>query len=336
MYIYWPVISKEMDQYIRYHKKPYANYLDVKAFNKKYGTDIPEVEHYDEYFHATFTQAKQMQGPDDFLQVKFATHDEFKDMSFFGGLKAQASKLFNQGKGAVQSKRAKMKKAEILKLLGLDKNGDINDGERVDQLSKADKAKYDKLKKEYAALVKSASDAGSAAEAAKAKEKEEYDKSYIAKKGREASAAIKKKLAKKKELEENDLDALLSDDEDILEAEYDETEAPVTNIVTEKKQITDLVKASSSDTKAFEQDMKYLIQFKNAKFPLRDQLMKGRPKYMKALKSYVKGDNKAEVKMSWKEGKNKMVKVASLNPDIKSLRAILRQTPGTLRIVECL
>ena len=260
-----------MDQYIRYHKKPYANYLDVKAFNKKYGTDIPEVEHYDEYFHATFTQAKQMQGPDDFLQVKFATHDEFEEMGLGSFLRKKFPKAAKQ----------------------------------ADEL--AEKAK------------KAAGDA----------------KKAIDNKLDEAAAArIKKQEIKP--VQEDNLDALLSDDENILEAEYDETEAPVTNIVTEKKKITDLVKASSLDTKAFEQDMKYLIQFKNAKFPLRDQLMKGRPKYMKALKAYVKGDKKAEVKMSWKEGKNKMVRVASLNPDIKSLKAILRQTPGTMRIVECL
>ena len=63
--------------------------------------------------------------------------------------------------------------------------------------------------------------------------------------------------------------------------------------------------------------------------------MKGRPKYLKALKAYLKGDNDVEVKMSWKKGKSKMVKVSDINPKRNSLKALLRSTPGSLRVVEC-
>ena len=66
-----------MDQYIRYHKKPYAKYLDVQSFNDKYGTNIKEVEDYDLYFMYTFYVAREKHGPDDFLQVNFMNHDQF-------------------------------------------------------------------------------------------------------------------------------------------------------------------------------------------------------------------------------------------------------------------
>ena len=62
--------------------------------------------------------------------------------------------------------------------------------------------------------------------------------------------------------------------------------------------------------------------------------MKGRPKYLKALRAYLKGDNTAEVKMSWRKN-NKMVKVADLNPKRASLKALLRSSAGNIRVVEC-
>ena len=97
--------------------------------------------------------------------------------------------------------------------------------------------------------------------------------------------------------EVNDLDGLLSDDDNVVEEEYDEeveetpeteevaaTPAPEKNIVTEKKKIADLVLKTSKDSEEYSQDMKHLIQFKTSKLPLEEQLMKGRPKYLKALK----------------------------------------------------
>lgn len=153
---------------------------------------------------------------------------------------------------------------------------------------------------------------------------------------------IDKMKKKPKASKIDDLDDLLSEEEE-LEDEYEEESvpvatpaAPVTNIVTEKKKITDIVMSTSSDSDTFSQDMKHLIQFKNSSLQLEDQLMKGRPKYLKALKAYVKGDKTVEVKMSWMKGKKKMVKVADLNPKIDSLKALLRSQPGELRVVQCL
>lgn len=275
-----------MDQYIRYHKQPYAKYLDVKAFNEKFGTSIPDVEDYDEYFHFVFTEARRMQGPSEFLLVKFANHDEFKMVSW-SDIKKKANKAMKKIAGINAFKKG-MKKLQP-------KGGDKK----------------------------------AAPKAPKAPEKP------------------KGSLAKP---EVNDLDELLSGEEDnIVEEEYDEvpetetsvaspeplkTKEPVKNIVTEKKKIADMVLKASKDSEEYHQDMKHLIQFKSTKLPLEKQLMKGRPKYLKALRAYLKGDKDAEVKMSWRKTK-KMVKVAELNPKRDSLKALLRSSAGNIRVVEC-
>ena len=240
-----------MDQYIRYHKKPYAKYETIKEFNDKFGTKIPQQEEYEKYFKWTFKKARLQEGPDEFLQAKLYTQEEFEEMGWKDKLAAAAKKA---------------------------------------------KGVYEKGKKKAQSAAKKARD-----------------------------------LIKSKK--EENLDALLSDNEDVVEEEYEE-KMPITNIVTEKKRITDIVLESSADSETYTQDMKHLIQFRNTSIPLKEQLMKGRPKYLKAIKAYVNGDNTAEVKMSWRD-KNKSVKIADLNPKIDSLKALLRTSPGGLRIVEC-
>ena len=85
-----------MDQYIRYHRKPYAKYLDVQSFNAKYGTNIKEVEDFDLYFHYTFTTNRNKQGPDDFLMANFMNHDQF--IEFMATKKGKGEKKENKGK----------------------------------------------------------------------------------------------------------------------------------------------------------------------------------------------------------------------------------------------
>lgn len=281
-----------MDQYIRYHKKPYAKYLDVQSFNAKYGTNIKEVEDFDLYFHYTFATNRKKQGPADFLMANFMNHDQFIEFMATG------------------DKEKEKKKKKALSMWGKLKKG----------LKKAKDAVKDAANEAQRQLKK--------------------------------LPTVNNPLGEQPETPEvkpevNDLDGLLSDnEEDLVEEEYDEEveEVPETkevaepvekNIVTEKKKIADLVLKTSKDSEEYSQDMKHLIQFKSAKIPLEEQLMKGRPKYLKALKAYLKGDKSAEVKMSWRKGKGKMVKVADLNPKRDSLKALLRSSPGSLRVVEC-
>ena len=278
-----------MDQYIRYHKQPYVKYLDVKAFNEKFGTSIPDVEDYDAYFHFVFTNARKMQGPSEFLLVKFANHDEFEEMGLWSDFKKGAAKAAEKAAEKVIGKK-NLKKAKDYVKKKLEKKT-----EKKDKPAAPDKPK-------------------------------------------------KAKSAPPVQTEVNDLDEMLSEEDNIVEEEYDEVpetetrvaspEPKVKNIVTEKKKIADMVLKASKDSDEYHQDMKHLIQFKSAKLPLEEQLMKGRPKYLKALRAYLKGDNTVEVKMSWKKNK-KMVKVADLNPKRASLKALLRSSAGNIRVVEC-
>ena len=99
--------------------------------------------------------------------------------------------------------------------------------------------------------------------------------------------------------------------------------------------IHEIVKTSSSSKVNFQQDMEHLIQFNNPSLSTRDQLMKGRPIYLKALRAYLEGDDTATVRMSYRNGE-KAVLVADLNPRLASIAKLLESQPGSVRTVECL
>tara|TARA_B100000902_G_scaffold55970_1_gene62783 strand:+ start:3075 stop:4058 length:984 start_codon:yes stop_codon:yes gene_type:complete len=326
-----------MDQYIRYHKQPYAKYLDVKAFNEKFGTNIADVEDYDAYFHFVFTEARRMQGPSEFLLVKFANHDEFEEMGLgdwlkkkakaagdaIAGTKAfkEAAKLAKKGKDYVKKKLEKKP----------EKKTDKKDKPKEDKSAAPDKIKKAQtvpVQPEVNDLDELLSEEDNVVE-------EEYDDEVPETKdvgiwdditaGADAIRKWRGSKKKKKATTKKKGNEKLSV----------EVETPkVKNIVTEKKKIADMVLKASKDSDEYHQDMKHLIRFKSTKLPLEEQLMKGRPKYLKALRAYLKGDNTAEVKMSWRKN-NKMVKVSDLNPKRDSLKALLRSSAGNIRVVEC-
>ena len=402
-----------MNQYIQYHKQPYSKFHSIREFNAKFGTDIPENEEYEMMFHYVFDNAKKMQGPDEFLQVKFYTQEEFENMadeekkSIWDRIKGGAKGLINKAKDLGKKAREAIKnignKKDTEKKLydaiemacDLDSDRDMIKAKIDDILEEYDEnaeftafdvlndaqehfeemglgigasmkllkfaAKYPLLQIKIMKIISKAGKgdmAGAAKEVLALVEKEaknlNIDMKEIKKKFKTQFLPLMEKAAKAanvkipKEIIDaltkvqpstmNDLDDLLSGDEEEVEEEYDEeldVEPAVTNIVTEKKKISDLVRKTSSDSAAFSKDMRHLIQFKNSSLPLNEQLMKGRPKYLKAIKSFVKGDKNAEVKMSWREG-TKTVKIADLKPKIESLKALLRTGPGELRVVQCL
>ena len=144
------------------------------------------------------------------------------------------------------------------------------------------------------------------------------------------------KKEKKAVVEEQvDLDDVLSDEEEEEQAAPEvEVKEEITE-VSDADTIKEIVAESASDASALSQDLKHLIQFKSANVALRDQLLKGRPRYLQAIKDYVKGNKDATIRMSYRSGK-KTVKLASLNPKMESLKALLKSQPGEPRVVECL
>ena len=82
---------------------------------------------------------------------------------------------------------------------------------------------------------------------------------------------------------------------------------------------------------AFEEAKKHIILFQNGPItPAR--MMKGKERYLKALKSYVDGDTSVEIRTL----DNNKVKVSSLNPDMDSLKNMLQLSAGTFRVCECI
>ena len=163
----------------------------------------------------------------------------------------------------------------------------------------------------------------------KAKELKEKAKK-AAKKAKEAARAgakAAKDAMNKKNVEPESLEDALGDDIPV-ESEYEEESADL-------QEIENIVSENAKDGADLKMDMQHLIQFKVTGMPLRDTLLKGRPRYLQAIKDYLKGDENAELKMSYRT-KNRMVKIKDLNPDRSSLKQLLKSKPNGLRVVNCL
>lgn len=163
----------------------------------------------------------------------------------------------------------------------------------------------------------------------KAKELKEKAKK-AAKKAKEAARAgakAAKDAMKKKNVEPESLEDALGDDIPV-ESEYEEESADL-------QEIENIVSENAKDGADLKMDMQHLIQFKVTGMPLRDTLLKGRPRYLQAIKDYLKGDENAELKMSYR-AKNRTVKIKDLKPDRSSLKQLLKSKPNGLRVVNCL
>lgn len=175
----------------------------------------------------------------------------------------------------------------------------------------------EKAKKMYEKGKKKALDLKNKAEA-KAKELKE--------RASRAAKAARDAAKKKSVVNESSLDDALGDDIP-LEKEYEEN--------SDLQEIENIVSESAKDKSELKMDMQHLIQFRVKGMPLRDTLVKGRPRYLQAMKDYLKGDNDAQIKMSYR-AKNRSVKIADLKPDLQSLKQLLKSKPEGLRVVECL
>jgi len=145
-------------------------------------------------------------------------------------------------------------------------------------------------------------------------------------KAAQAGAKAAKEAMKKKNLTPDSLDDALGEEIQV-EREYEDH--------GDLQEIENIVSSNAKDGTDLKIDMKHLIQFKITGMPLRDTLLKGRPRYLQAIKDYLNGDEDAEVKMSYRT-KNKTMKIKDLKPDRSSLKQLLRSKPDGLRVVNCL
>ena len=144
-----------MNQYIQYHKQPYSKFHSIREFNAKFGTDIPENEEYEMMFRYVFDNAKKMQGPDEFLQVKFYTQEEFEKMPD-EEKKKKGSWLGGMLKGARDRIAGLAKKAgEAVKNIGKKKDTEKKLYDAIEMACDLDsdrdmmKAKIDDILEEY-------------------------------------------------------------------------------------------------------------------------------------------------------------------------------------------
>jgi len=214
-----------MNQYVKYHKKPFVTYLTIQEYNQHFGTYLTENVDYQNYFEAAYKKARQAAGIDEFITTKIYTIEE---------------------------------------------------------------AGWKEIKEE-------------------------------AKKGAEK---IKEKL-KKKPKKGSSLDDALGMDP-IVQSEYDDSET-----------VQSIVHDAAKNADDAQQDLLHIILFNVPGMSLRDSLLKGRPKYLVAIKNYLNGDESAQIKMSFRK-ENKLVKIKDLNPDRKSLKKLLNTKPEGIRVVETL
>jgi hypothetical protein len=79
------------------------------------------------------------------------------------------------------------------------------------------------------------------------------------------------------------------------------------------------------------QTLQHLIAFKGETEDITTRLMKGKSRYIEALKSYANGDNSASIRLY----NGKKVNVSDLSPNEDSLREMFDKFPAGPHIIEC-
>jgi hypothetical protein len=154
------------------------------------------------------------------------------------------------------------------------------------------------------------------------KEKSKKRAKKFKEKLKKGAEKIKEKF-KKKPKKGSSLDDALGMDP-IVQPEYDDSET-----------VQSIIHDAAKNADEAQQDLLHIILFNVPGMSLRDSLLKGRPKYLVAIKNYLNGDESAQIKMSFRK-ENKLVKIKDLNPDRKSLKKLLNTKPEGIRVVETL
>lgn len=110
--------------------------------------------------------------------------------------------------------------------------------------------------------------------------------------------------------------------EESFEEEYEE--ASVEDLVNDHL-------SQSMSGKDLKRAQQHVIYFDRKDKDMDSKLMKGKDRYMKALQSFLKGDQDVEVRLY----SNEKIKVKELNCNLDSLRSMLKQAPGKCRVCQC-
>lgn len=89
--------------------------------------------------------------------------------------------------------------------------------------------------------------------------------------------------------------------------------------------------SKSMSGKDLQRAQEHVIYFDRKDKDMDSKLMKGKYRYMKALKSFLNGDQDVEIRLYSSE----KIKVKDLNCNLKSLKSMLQEAPGKCRVCQC-
>ena len=312
-----------IEVYALYHCDPGNSPLSIAEFNEIVGCNIPENEKVENHIRKLRAQF----GPNEVIPHAFGLPDLTKIRNTFEAAKALAKKA-----GTL------VKKAGTLAKKGAKGAG---------KLAKKGVKGATALVKKGAELAKKKATAVLKRTAAEIKKKELQKK-----KGKEGTneeelddliAAQQKIIDANKlhdEYEETAMDyssteetameeSSFSLEDALLESEYedlcDKCDGPKEACDHE---FEDQVEAMSIEDA---QTLQHLVAFKSKCSNIEDRVMKGKGRYMEALKSYMNGDTDQEIRMF----NGKKVKISSLQPSIESLKEMFSTFPQGPHIIDC-
>ena len=295
-----------IEVYALYHCDPGNSPLSIAEFNEIVGCNIPENEKVENHMRKLRAQF----GPNEVIPHVFGFPDITKIRNTVEAVKAAAKKAAELAKKAGKLAKKGAKGAGKLAKKGAEKAGEL--------------------------AKKGAEGAKAAAALAK-----ETAKDKLAKRKRKAAKKQKKKDNKlHDEYEETAMDyssteetameeSSFSLEDALLESEYedlcDKCDGPKEACDHE---FEDQVEAMSIEDA---QTLQHLVAFKSKCSNIEDRVMKGKGRYMEALKSYMNGDTDQEIRMF----NGKKVKISSLKPSIESLKEMFSTFPQGPHIIDC-
>ena len=346
-----------IEVYALYHCDPGNSPLSIAEFNEIVGCNIPENEKVENHIRKLRAQF----GPNEVIQMEW-----WDDLSAAGDFLARnTSKSKKKSKSGKKSKfsknikeRLKKKAAAAKAAVAKKSNFSKNIKERLKKKAAEAKAAVAAAKKGLVATAKekyasrktrkaaeNAERKKRKAAAAAEKQKEELEKML----GKGNDKSIKAQIAEQEKIikdnklhdeyeetamdysstEETAEESSFSLEDALLESEYedlcDKCDGPKEACDHE---FEDQVEAMSIEDA---QTLQHLVAFKSKCSNIEDRVMKGKGRYMEALKSYMNGDTDQEIRMF----NGKKVKISSLQPSIESLKEMFSTFPQGPHIIDC-
>jgi len=326
-----------IEVYALYHCDPGNSPLSIAEFNEIVGCNIPENEKVENHMRKLRAQF----GPNEVIPHVFGVPDLTKIRNTIEAAKALAKKA-----GKLAKKGAKLVKKGAKKAGKFAKKGVEGAKKGLGKAKDAAQKALAKRKKRKAAeeqLKKLQNAKGLKGTNQEALDEKELDKLIAAQQKiiednklhdeYEETAmdysSMEETAMDYSSTEETAEESSFSLEDALLESEYedlcDKCDGPKEACDHE---FEDQVEAMSIEDA---QTLQHLVAFKSKCSNIEDRVMKGKGRYMEALKSYMNGDTDQEIRMF----NGKKVKISSLKPSIQSLKEMFSTFPQGPHIIDC-